>query len=79
MLKMAFIVGLFAVLSVSGFSLSDLLFGLIGLALALLMLAIVIDVVAGILEWVARQWVSHPGNGMRHDFSVRPQRSRSVV
>lgn len=72
-LKVALIGGLLAALIISGFSLGDLLFGLIGLGSALFVLAIVIDLLATFLEWVGRR-----SDSLHYGHSVRMQRPRST-
>jgi hypothetical protein len=73
MLKAALIGGLLVAFGFSALSVGDVLFGLIGLGSALLVLAVVIDILAGFLEWVGRRW-----NGMHHGVPVRLHRSRSA-
>lgn len=70
---LALIVGLLVVFGL-GVSLGDLVLGVMGVGAALLMLAIVIDTIAGILEWIGRHWA-----GMHHDSPIRLHQRRSAL
>lgn len=75
MIQLALIAGVLAVLGFSGVSLGNLVSGVFAVALGLLVLAVVLQVAAGVVESIARRWVGTPRQGS----SVRMSGSRSAL
>lgn len=72
MLKLALIGGLLAALSISGFSLGNLVLYVIGAGVALMVLGIALEITAAALERIGLRW-----SGFKLGTSERLQRSGS--
>lgn len=75
MIQFALIAGVLVVLGFSGVSLVSLVSGVFTVALGFLMLALVLQVAAGIFERIARRWIGIPQRGN----SVRMTGTRSAI
>jgi len=75
MIKWALIGGLLATLGFSGLNIGSLVYGVIALGVGFLVLAIILEISAAVLERVGRRW---GGMFHHHGQSIRMERSRSA-